>query len=226
MGIKTYRPVTAGLRHRTGSTFEELTTDSPHKPLLKSLSEVGRAGQPRPALHPQPGRRPQEALPDHRFQAGQDRHPGRRRDHRVRPEPLGVHLPRQVPGRRAPLHPLAPEPQGRPGDRLLRRPGRHPPGQRHAPAVHPPRHDHPQHRDEEGQGRPDRQVRRDRGPDPGQGRGLRPGPPAVVRDPEDPPGLPGDDRPDRQPGPPEHRHRQGRARAAGWAGSPTSAARP
>jgi large subunit ribosomal protein L2 len=41
MGIKTYRPVTAGLRHRTGSTFEELTADSPHKPLMKSLSKSG-----------------------------------------------------------------------------------------------------------------------------------------------------------------------------------------
>ena len=41
MGIKTYRPVTAGLRHRTGQTFEELTADRPHKPLLKSLSKSG-----------------------------------------------------------------------------------------------------------------------------------------------------------------------------------------
>jgi large subunit ribosomal protein L2 len=41
MGIKTYRPVTAGLRHRTGNTFEELTADRPHKPLLKSLSKSG-----------------------------------------------------------------------------------------------------------------------------------------------------------------------------------------
>ncbi len=41
MGIKTYRPVTAGLRHRTGNTYEELTADRPHKPLLKSLSKSG-----------------------------------------------------------------------------------------------------------------------------------------------------------------------------------------
>ncbi len=41
MGIKTYRPVTAGLRHRTGNTFEELTADRPHKPLMKSLSKSG-----------------------------------------------------------------------------------------------------------------------------------------------------------------------------------------
>jgi large subunit ribosomal protein L2 len=41
MGTKTYRPVTAGLRHRTGHTFEELTTGHPHKPLLKSFSKSG-----------------------------------------------------------------------------------------------------------------------------------------------------------------------------------------
>jgi large subunit ribosomal protein L2 len=41
MGTKTYRPVTAGLRHRTGHTFEELTTERPHKPLLKSFSKSG-----------------------------------------------------------------------------------------------------------------------------------------------------------------------------------------
>jgi large subunit ribosomal protein L2 len=41
MGTKTYRPVTAGLRHRTGHTFEELTTEHPHKPLLKSFSKSG-----------------------------------------------------------------------------------------------------------------------------------------------------------------------------------------
>jgi large subunit ribosomal protein L2 len=41
MGIKTYRPTTAGQRHKSGSTFEELTTGRPHKPLLKSLSKSG-----------------------------------------------------------------------------------------------------------------------------------------------------------------------------------------
>jgi large subunit ribosomal protein L2 len=41
MGTKTYRPVTAGLRHRTGHTFEELTTEHPHKSLLKSFSKSG-----------------------------------------------------------------------------------------------------------------------------------------------------------------------------------------
>ena len=41
MGIKSYRPVTAGLRHRTGLTFEELTTNRPYKPLLRPLPKTG-----------------------------------------------------------------------------------------------------------------------------------------------------------------------------------------
>jgi len=41
MGIKTYRPITPGLRHKTGQTFEELTTDRPFKPLLESFPKSG-----------------------------------------------------------------------------------------------------------------------------------------------------------------------------------------
>jgi large subunit ribosomal protein L2 len=39
MGIKTYNPVTPGMRGRTGYTFEELTTDKPYRKLLVSLSK-------------------------------------------------------------------------------------------------------------------------------------------------------------------------------------------
>jgi len=41
MGIKTYRPVTPALRHRTGNTYEDLTTDRPYKPLLESTPKSG-----------------------------------------------------------------------------------------------------------------------------------------------------------------------------------------
>ena len=41
MGIKTYRPVTPGLRHRTTNEYEELTGDRPYKPLLVSLPKSG-----------------------------------------------------------------------------------------------------------------------------------------------------------------------------------------
>jgi len=41
MGIKTYNPVSAGLRGRAGYTFEELTGDKPYRKLLKSLPKSG-----------------------------------------------------------------------------------------------------------------------------------------------------------------------------------------
>ncbi|MDH4197849.1 MAG: 50S ribosomal protein L2 [Candidatus Aminicenantes bacterium] len=41
MGIKSYRPVTPALRHRTGNTYEDLTTDRPYKPLLESYPKSG-----------------------------------------------------------------------------------------------------------------------------------------------------------------------------------------
>jgi large subunit ribosomal protein L2 len=42
MGIKSYKPVTPGLRHRTGYTFEELTKGAkPRRSLLQSLRSSG-----------------------------------------------------------------------------------------------------------------------------------------------------------------------------------------
>ena len=41
MGIKSFRPRTAGLRHRTTLTYEELTTKEPYKPLLEPLPRTG-----------------------------------------------------------------------------------------------------------------------------------------------------------------------------------------
>jgi large subunit ribosomal protein L2 len=41
MGVKTYRPTTSSLRHRTGLTYEELTTSHPYKPLLRPLKKSG-----------------------------------------------------------------------------------------------------------------------------------------------------------------------------------------
>ena len=41
MGIKTYRPTTPGMRHRTTNRYEELSGDGPYKPLLVSLPKSG-----------------------------------------------------------------------------------------------------------------------------------------------------------------------------------------
>jgi len=41
MGIKKLNPVTAGTRHKVALTFDELTTDKPHKPLLVPIKKTG-----------------------------------------------------------------------------------------------------------------------------------------------------------------------------------------
>jgi large subunit ribosomal protein L2 len=41
MGIKTFRPATAGLRHKTALTYEELSGARPYKPLLEFISKSG-----------------------------------------------------------------------------------------------------------------------------------------------------------------------------------------
>ncbi|NOR15093.1 MAG: 50S ribosomal protein L2, partial [Candidatus Aminicenantes bacterium] len=41
MGIKSYNPTTSSLRHRTGLTYEELTTNKPYKPLLEPKKRSG-----------------------------------------------------------------------------------------------------------------------------------------------------------------------------------------
>lgn len=43
MAVKKYKPITPGMRYKTGLTFEELTTDSPHKTLTSGKpSSAGR----------------------------------------------------------------------------------------------------------------------------------------------------------------------------------------
>lgn len=41
MAIKTYKPTSAGRRHQTCSTFEEITTSTPQRSLLVSLKKTG-----------------------------------------------------------------------------------------------------------------------------------------------------------------------------------------
>jgi large subunit ribosomal protein L2 len=41
MGVRKYRPTSAGTRFRSGSDFAEITTDKPYKPLLRPLKKSG-----------------------------------------------------------------------------------------------------------------------------------------------------------------------------------------
>ena len=46
MAVKTYKPTSPGRRGMTGATFEEITTDKPHKPLTERLvRHAGRNAQ-------------------------------------------------------------------------------------------------------------------------------------------------------------------------------------
>ncbi|MFO7981186.1 MAG: 50S ribosomal protein L2 [Candidatus Aminicenantes bacterium] len=41
MGLKTYKPTSSGLRHRTGIVYDDLTMDKPYKPLLEPIKKKG-----------------------------------------------------------------------------------------------------------------------------------------------------------------------------------------
>ena len=172
MPLRSYKPTSAGRRFMTRSTFEEITTKEPYKPLLEPQKRGSRPQQPGPADRPPSRRRREAALPHHRLQARQDRRAGQARHDRVRPEPVGPDRPAPLPRRREALHAPAARPQG--GRRRRRRSrGRGPGRERPAAVEHPARHDDPQHRARPGQGRPDRPLGRRRGPAAGQGRRLR-----------------------------------------------------
>ncbi len=223
MPLRSYKPTSPGLRQMTRSTFEEITTKEPYKPLLEAAEAWLRAEQPGPHDGPAPRWRREAALPQDRFQAGQDRRSGSRRDDRVRPEPLGADRPAPLPRRREALHAAAARPQGRRRRRVRAR-GRGTRRQRAAAREHPARHHDPQHRADTRQGWPDRPVRRHVCPAAGEGRWLRHGPDAVGRDAPHPDGLHGDRRPGQQPRSREPEPRQGRVALATWASGPRCAA--
>jgi len=41
MALKSYKPTSAGRRHQTNTTFEELTTSQPEKSLVRGLIKKG-----------------------------------------------------------------------------------------------------------------------------------------------------------------------------------------
>ena len=209
MPLRSYKATSPGLRQMTRSTFEEITTDEPYKPLLEPQKRgSGRNNAGRITV---------------RHRGGGEKQHYRRID--FKRDKLGV--PARLatieydPNRSARIGLLFYRdgekrymllPHGlKVGDVVLSGPGgRGARRQRPAARQHPARHDDPQHRARPGQGRPDRPVRRDGGPAPRQGGRLRDGPPAVGRDAPGPAALHGHDRPGQQPRPREPEPRQGR----------------
>ena len=223
MGLKKFRPITPTLRYTTVADFgdhaveaRDALTERCRRPAAATTRATSRA------LDRAAGT---SALPDHRLPARQGRRSRRGRAHRVRPEPLGAHRAAALRRRREALHRGAGRPQG--GRRGDVGPGRRDQaGERLPLRQHPARHQRPQRRAVPGQGRPaSRAERRHVLPADGARRattrscGCRRA--RCARFHVDCRCV---DRPGRQPRPREHRRSARRARPAGWAAAPASAA--
>ena len=71
MPLRSYKATSPGLRQMTRSTFEEITTDEPYKPLLEKQIRGSGPEQRRPADGPSPRWRREAALSPDRLQARQ-----------------------------------------------------------------------------------------------------------------------------------------------------------
>ena len=210
MPLRSYKATSPGLRQMTRSTFEEITTDEPHKPLLEPQIRGSGRNNAGPPDRPPSRRRREAALPPDRLQARQVRRAGPARDDRVRPEPVRAHRPAPLPRRREALHAPAARPEGR---RRRRRRSATPRRGSATPC----------------RWRTSRSARRSTTSSSIPGKGgqivrsagtsaqllakegeLRPGPPAVGRDAPRPDALHGHRRPGRQPRSREPEPRQGR----------------
>ena len=113
MPLRSYKATSPGRRQMTRSTFEEITTKEPHKPLLEPQTRgSGRNNQGRITVRHRGGGEKQHyrIIDFKRDKLGVPAAPG---DHRVRPEPLGAHRAAALPRRREALHAPAPRPEGR-----------------------------------------------------------------------------------------------------------------
>ena len=110
MPLRSYKPTSPGRRFVTRSTFEEITTDKPHKPLLESQQRInGRNSKGRLTVRHRGGG---EKRAYRRIDFKRDKFdvPARLATRRVRPEPLGAHRPAPLPRRREALHARAQRP--------------------------------------------------------------------------------------------------------------------
>ena len=209
MPLRSYKATSPGLRQMTRSTFEEITTKEPYKPLLEPQTRgSGRNNAGRLTVRHRGG--------------GEKRHYriiDFKRDKLSVPARLAtIEYDPNRSARIGLLHYRDGEkrymllPHGlKVGRHRRRRPGRRGTRrQRPAAGQHPAGHHDPQHRAGPRQGRPDRPVRRDRRAAAGQGRRLRDRPAPVGRDASRPDALHGHRRPGQQPRPRQREPRQGR----------------
>ena len=181
MGIKSYKPTTPARRYYTGCDFKELTPGKkPEKNLTRAPDRTG-------------GRNKHGRITS-RFRGGG--HKQRYRIIDLARDKIGVPatvaaieydpnrtariaLLHYVDGEKT-LHPRARRPHGRRQDRRRAATRTSSRATRMPLRLHPARHDDPQHRDAEGQGRPARSLGRRRGAAHGEGRRLRAGPHALA----------------------------------------------
>ena len=137
--VRTYKPTSPGLRQMTRSTFEEITTKEPHKPLLElQIRGSGRSNQGR-VRHRGGGERTSttRCIDFKRDKTGVPA--ASRRSSTT--EPLGLDRPAPLPRRREALHAPSPPHGLRVGDVVVAGPGcrgagREGPAAREHPAAH------------------------------------------------------------------------------------------
>src|SRR6478672_11532861 len=111
MPLRSYKATSPGLRQMTRSTFEEITTDQPHKPLLEPQTRgSGRNNAGRLTVRHRGGGEKQHYR---RIDFKRAKVAGPPRHDRVRPEPLRADRPALLSRRREALHAAAPRPEGR-----------------------------------------------------------------------------------------------------------------
>ena len=177
MPLRSYKPTSPGRRFMTRSTFEEITTDKPHKPLLEPQQAHQRPQQPGPPDRA-PSRRRREARTTGASTSSATSADVPAKLATIEYDPnrsarIGLlHYAR----RREALHARAQRPEGRATPSSPARAPRRASATRCRSSSIPLGTHDPQHRAGARQGRPDRPLRRRLGPAAGQGRRLRPGP--------------------------------------------------
>ena len=212
MAIKTYRPTTQTLRYRTTLVNDDITTTSPHKPLLEPKQRTGgrrnsgditswhRGGGHKRKLRIIDFKRDKTGIPAKVASIEYDPNRSARiallayadGEKRYILQPDGLKVGQKIVS-------------GADADILV---GNALPLQEYSS-----RHDRSQHRASSRQGRADGAFGGRIGAAGGQGRRLRAGEAAFRRDPQSGAGLHGDDRAGRQSGSRERHHRQGRTHA-------------
>ena len=109
MALKTYNPTTPSQRQLVIVDRSELWKGKPVKALTEGLREKGGRNNTGRITHAPARRRPQAALPHHRFQAPQGRRAGDGRAARIRSEPHRLHRADQLSPTASSSYILAPQ---------------------------------------------------------------------------------------------------------------------